>query len=147
MTYTAARVVAALFLALTGWLASDVVMAQMEELQNFGNFPYVNTALGAAVGWVVIGSRTGRGMSNAIGIGITAGVTLAFWGLFLQSAREMFKMANRRIYDGPFEALVGMFNIGIDYITEVMTVEVMSVLLIGGIVTGILAESASRRWR
>lgn len=147
MTYTAARVVAALFLALTGWLASRAVMAQMEDLQNFGLFEYVNAGLGAAVGWVVIGSRTGRGMSNAIGVGITAAVVLAFWGLFLQSAREMIVMANRRLYDGPVEALVGMFGIGIDFLLQIMTPSILSPLLIGGIVSAVFAESASRRWR
>ncbi|SDO71182.1 hypothetical protein SAMN05216196_108120 [Lutimaribacter pacificus] len=146
MTYTAARVVAALFLALTGWVASRAVMAQMDELQNFGLFEYVNTALGAAVGWVVIGSRTGRGMSNAVGVGITAAVVLTFWGLFVQSAREMVIMANRRLYDGPLEALIGMFGIGIDFFLQTMTPSVVAALLFGGVLSAVFAESASRRW-
>lgn len=146
MTYTAARVVAALFLALTGWVASRAVMAQMDELQNFGLFEYVNTALGAAVGWVVIGSRTGRGMSNAVGVGITAAVVLTFWGLFVQSAREMVIMANRRLYDGPLEALIGMFGIGIDFFLQIMTPSVIAALLFGGVLSAVFAESASRRW-
>lgn len=147
MTYTAARLVAAIFLAITGWLASQLIMPLMPEATDFGIFEYVNAGLGAAVGWIVIGSRVGRGMSNAIGVGITSAVVLVFWGLFVQSAREMVALANKRRYDGPIEATVGVFEIGIEYLAVMATPAVLGALLLGGIVSAILAERAARVWR
>ena len=147
MTYTAARVVAALFLAITGWVASRLIMPLMPEATAFGIFEYVNAALGAAVGWIVIGSRTGRGMANAIGVGITSAVVLTFWGLFLQSSREMFALANKRRYDGPIEAVVGIFEIGVDYLMIMATPTVIGALVLGGILSAVFAERASRVWR
>ena len=147
MTYTASRVVAALFLAITGWVASRLIMPLMPESTSFGIFEYVNAALGAVVGWIVIGSRAGRGMSNAIGVGFTAGVVLTFWGLFLQASREMFALANRRRYDGPVEAIVGIFEIGIEYLAIMATPTVLGALALGGILSAVFAERAARVWR
>lgn len=147
MTYTAARLVAAILLAITGWLASQLIMPLMPEATAFGIFAYVNAALGAMVGWVVIGSRAGRGMSNAIGVGITAAVALIFWGLLVQSSREMFALANKRRYDGPIEAMVGVFEIGVEYLAIMATPTVIGALLVGGIVSAVLSERAARVWR
>ncbi|MCM2562488.1 TrgA family protein [Lutimaribacter sp. EGI FJ00015] len=147
MTYTAARVVAALLLAITGWVASRLIMPLLPEATDFGIFEYLNAGLGAAVGWTVIGSRTGRGMSNAIGVGITAAVVLTFWGVFVQSAREMFALANKRRYDNPIEAIIGIFDIGIDYVVTMATPTVLGALVLGGILSAVLAERAARVWR
>lgn len=147
MTFTAARLVAAILLAITGWLASRLIMPLMPEATAFGVFEYLNAALGAVVGWLVIGSRAGRGMSNAIGVGVTSAVVLVFWGLLLQSAREMFALANKRRYDGPVEAMVGVFEIGVEYLMIMATPAVLGTLLIGGILSAVLSERASRVWR
>lgn len=147
MTFTATRVVAAILLAVTGWIVSQLVRPLMPEGTAFGMFDYVNTALGLAVGWVVIGRRMGRGLSNAIGIGITGAIALLFWAVFLQSAREMFALANKRRYDGPMEAIIGLFQVGIDYIVVIATPAVLGTLLLGGIITAVLAERAARVWR
>lgn len=147
MTFTATRVVAAVLLAITGWLVSQLVRPLMPPGTVFGLFDYVNAGLGLAVGWVVIGSRMGRGMSNAIGIGITGAFALLFWGIFLQSAREMFALANKRRYDGPMEALIGIFEIAIDYIQIAATPSVLGALTLCGVVTAVLAERAAQVWR
>ncbi|MFD1511173.1 TrgA family protein [Lacimonas salitolerans] len=147
MTFTAARLVAAILLAITGWLASQLIMPLMPEATVFGIFEYLNAAIGAVVGWIVIGSRTGRGMTNAIGVGVTSAVVLVFWGLLLQSSREMFALANKRRYDGPIEAMVGVFEIGVEYLAVMATPAVIGTLLVGGIVSAVLAERASRVWR
>ena len=147
MIFTTARLIAAVFLAVTGWLVSLQIRPLMPESTAFGYFNYVNAGLGLAVGWVVIGSRLGRGISNAIGVGVTAAVSLLFWGLFLQASREMFALANKRRYDGPMEAIIGVFEIGVEYGTIAATPTVMAVLFGGGIVTAVLAERAAQVWR
>lgn len=147
MKYTATRVVAALTMLFVGWAVSQMIMPLMREGTAFGMFAYLNAAIGAAVGWVVIGSRMGRGMANAIGVGFTAAVVLVFWGVFLQAAREMVLRANKRMYDGPMEAAVSVFQIGIDYLAVMATPTVVGALAMGGIVSGILAEKAAQSWR
>jgi hypothetical protein len=124
-----------------------VIISEDTQSTNFGNFALFNAALGAAVGWIVIGSRAGRGMASAIGVGFTAAVVLTFWGLFLQSSREMFALANKRRYDGPVEAIIGIFEIGVDYLWTIASPNVLGALALGGIITAVLTEHATRRWR
>jgi hypothetical protein len=144
---TAPRLVAAVILAVVGYVASDLIKPLLPEGKDFGYFSLVNAALGAATGWVVIGKRVGRGISPSIGHGFTAAAALIFWGLFVQSGNEMLRLALRRRYDGPFEALTDMFRIGIEYAATIATVPVLGTVFLGGIVAAILAEIASRYWR
>lgn len=144
---TAPRLVAAVLLAVVGYLASELIKPLMPEGKDFGYFSYLNAVLGAFTGWIVIGKRVGRGVSPAIGHGFTAAVALAFWGLFVQSGNEMLRLALRRRYDGPLEALTDMFRIGIEFAVTMATVPVWGTLLLGGILAAFMAEVASRHWR
>jgi len=63
---TAARLMAALCLAVVGYVVSDMVVPLMPENTDFGRFHYVNAVLGALVGWLIMGPRGGRGPTAAI---------------------------------------------------------------------------------
>lgn len=147
MMPTAARLVAALILAATAWLVSQTVKPYLPEGLNFGWFDQVNLALGVVIGWVVIGGRSGRGMSAAVGNGLTGAATLVFWAIFLQASNEMLRQALRRHYRGPVEAVLDVFALSLDYARLVLHLDVAGLLILGGIVAGVLAERAGRVWR
>ena len=144
---TGARLTAALCLAFLAFVISSQVMPLMPEGTDFGYFTHVNVALGLICGWMVIGKRAGRGLVAAVNNGITGTVVLVFWGLFVQGPYEMFRLAMRNRYDGPFEALSAIFVIGLDYAFVIAVPLVFSTLLVGGIATGLAAERAARMWR
>lgn len=143
---TAAKIVAALLLACVAWYASEVFRPLMPEGTDFGWFNYVNLVLGLLCGWFVVGTRVGRGYMEGFSAGLTGIGALVFWALFLQSLNEMLKLALQRRYEGPIEGIVAIFEIAVDYGMRMLNVELIAVLLIGGLVTGLAAEWASRRW-
>lgn len=143
----AAKLVGAVAMAVLAFIVSEMVMGLFEEEKNFGWFTQVNMGLGVLVGWMVIGSRAGRGMVSAINVGLTAPVVLVFWGLFVQSCNEMVRLAMKNRYDGPFEALVAIFEIGSEWALMLVNVPLWATLLLGGVVAGMAAEFASRTWR
>ena len=143
----AAKLVAALGLAVVGFVVSGQVMTLFEEDTNFGWFTWINVALGLAVGWVFVGTRAGRGWVSAINVGLTGGFLLVFWGLFVQSCNEMTRLAMKNRYDGAAEALTAIFQIGAEWALLMSTVQIWGTVLIGGILTGFLAEIAWRSWR
>lgn len=145
--FTAARLVAALCLAGLGWFASEYVRMLMPDVTNFGYFNYVNLAVGFLCGWIIVGPRAGRGMSSAISHGITGTVALIFWGLFVQSSNEMFRLAMRHRYDGPVEALAAIFEIGVEYGSLLVDTGFIFLAIAGALVTGILSEVAAKYWR
>lgn len=143
----AARLVAALGLALTAFIVSGQIMPLMPEGMAFGYFTYVNIILGIVCGWVVMGKRAGRGITPAINNGLTGVVALLFWGLFVQGCYEMVQQALRNRYGGPFEALTAIIQIGVDFGATILVPHIIITLLIGGVLSGLATEFASRRWR
>ncbi|MFX0547124.1 TrgA family protein [Roseovarius sp. S1116L3] len=143
---TAARLVAALSLGALGWLASDLVRPLMPEGTGFGWFNYVNAVLGLLCGWYVIGSRAGRGMIDALANGLTGVLALTIWAFFVQSLNLMLKQSLENKYSGPVQAVIGIFRNAIDYAEYLIDPTLIGVLLIGGMVCGVLAEMAARRW-
>lgn len=147
MMPTAARLIAALVLAATAWLVSQTIKPHLPEGTIFGWFDYVNVALGLLVGWITIGSRSGRGMPAAVSNGLTGAFLLVFWAIFLQASNEMLRQSLRRHYKGPVEALLDIGDLSIGYAKLVLNPDVLVPLLVGAVLAGILAEIAGRHWR
>ena len=147
MMPTAARLIAALVLAATAWVTSQTVKPYLPEGIDFGWFDYLNVVLGLVIGWIVIGRRAGRGLSAAIGNGVTAAAVLAFWAIFLQASYEMLRQSMNRRYDGPTEAILDVFQMCLEYGLHLINLDVIGPLIVGGILAGILSELANRIWR
>lgn len=144
---TGARLTAALSLALVAFLVSFLVMPLMPEGTDFGYFVHVNVALGLLSGWIFMGRRAGRGLVPAINNGLTGMAVMLMWALFIQGAWEMFRLAMRHRYDGPFEALSAIFVIALEYFFVIAVPTVLVPLVAGGVLAGLVTENASRRWR
>jgi hypothetical protein len=144
---TAAKLFAAICLAALGYAASEIIKTLMPASTDFGMFSIVNTVLGFVCGWMIVGGRAGRGQSAAISNGFTGTVALVFWGLFIQACNEMTRRSFARKYDNPMEAIGAVFEIGIEYGQTMLDAKLILLLLAGGIVTGMVAEFAARRWR
>ncbi len=144
---TAARLFAAICLAALGYLTSEVIKSVMPESTAFGIFSMVNAVIGFACGWVIVGSRAGRGISAAISNGITGTVALVLLGLGVQAINEMVRLAMRRRFDGPMEAFAAIFEISIDFGAILFAPSVLILLVIGAIGTGLVSEFAARNYR
>lgn len=142
---TFSRLVAALCLAGLGWVGSEIIRPTMPPETNFGWFNYVNVVLGLICGWWVVGSRLGTGYSDAISTGLTGMGAVVFWALFAQSFNLMLAQSLDRKYDGPVEGIMGIFNNGLDFGQYLLNWELAGVLVVGGILTGLLAEWIHRR--
>ena len=144
---TAARLMAAICLAVVGYVISTMVIPLMPESTDFGNFIPINIVLGLLAGWFIMGPRVGRGTTAAINNGLTGVFVLMLWGVALQATYEMVRLAMRNRYDNAFEALTAIFQIGAEYAWIVCTVPIGITLLISALISGLLAEFASNRWR
>ncbi|KUF09058.1 TrgA family protein [Pseudoponticoccus marisrubri] len=144
---TAAKLVAALCLALLALVASEMIKGLMPDGTAFGSFTLVNMVIGVLMGWFVIGARSGRGLSAAISNGFTGTVALVFWGLFVQAVNEMVRLALGRRYDSPLEAIGAVFELIAEYGEILLHGPLIALLIIGGILAGLAAEMAAKRWR
>jgi len=146
---TSSRLVSALLYAALAWGVSAMVMEVMEaetQRQNFGYFQLANTAIGVLVGWIVVGKRLGSDYVTAMGIGFTGMLAMVFWCLFAHSFNEMLRLSLARRFDGPIEALVSVFKLGIDYGAFLAHGPIIVALIAGGMLAGVVAEFVNRRW-
>lgn len=144
---TAARLVAAILMAILGWILSDLVRPLMPEGTDFGYFNYVNAFIGLCVGWVVVGSRGGRGFVPGLNNGLTGTAVLFIWAIAVHSCYEMFRLAMRNRYDGPMDAIAGIFLIASEFGIMIATVPVLGTAVIGALIVGPATEFAARNWR
>lgn len=144
---TAARLFASLVLAVLAFVVSGQVIPLLPEGTSIGYFTQFNCVIGFIVGWVVIGSRAGQGLAPAITFGLTGMLAMILWALLFYGGLEMFERAMDRRYRGPFEAVGAVFELAIDYGSVLMAVNVIVTLVVGGILAGLAAEFASKRYR
>ena len=143
----AARLMAAVCLAILAFVVSEMIKPLMPESTAFGYFTWLNVVIGILSGWVVMGRRAGRGITSAINNGLTGMATLVFWGLFVQAANEMTRLAMRNRYDDVFEAIVAIFEIGAEYGLVMIDLGVIATLIAGAVLSGLATEYAWRTWR
>ncbi|MEM8775777.1 MAG: TrgA family protein [Pseudomonadota bacterium] len=143
---TASKAIAGFFMVILAWFASQMYRPLMPEGTDFGWFNEVNMAIGLLTGWIVIGSRMGRGISDGISAGLTGVAAFVFWALFIQSFNEMLRLALESRYRGPVEAIVALFEIGIDFGSHLAHRPLIILLVVGGILIGFFCELIARRW-
>lgn len=143
---TAARLVAAICLLVVAFLVSTMIIENGEEGKSYGYFTYVNMILGVVCGWTIMGKRAGRGWTAGLNNGLTGVASLVFWGLFVQGTYEMIQQAMRNRFGGPFEAIIAIFELGVEFSKQLLVPEIIATLAIGSIIAGILTEIAARRW-
>ncbi len=143
---TAGKLVAAILWGAMAWYVSELVKPAFPEGTSFGRFSEYNILIGLVVGWVVAGSRVGKGYVSAVGYGVTATVALMFWGLFIYSFVQMIKRSLRKLYDGATEAVISVFELSIEYAKLVFTSDVLVTLAVGAVIAGITTEYFGRRF-
>lgn len=147
---TAARVVAAAIIGFVAWIVTGQVKMAMPEGTDFGLFVPISVGIGLLCGWGIVGRRADHGdlgFTTAFGVGLSGMAGAVFWVLFVFSGNEALRQAMLRRYDGPFEAFVDMFPIAGEFGLFLLNTQSLSWLIIGGILSGVLADMAGRRWR
>jgi hypothetical protein len=143
---TAARLAAALCLALTALATTHNILPLLPEGQGIGRLYEINIGLGLLVGWITIGTRVGRGMWASINNGVTGGFILVFWALVVHGFSRMWKLSLRKKFGDPWDAVTGFFEEAVGFAGYLGDLNVLASLVIGAVVTGVIAELADRNF-
>ncbi|MDF1854188.1 TrgA family protein [Pseudooceanicola sp.] len=149
---TMPKLIAAVIVAFIGWVVSGLVKVEIlavHDSYNFGWLVPLSILLGFLCGWQVLGRRaTGTlGVVTAASIGLTAVAAMVFWVLLLMTSNEMLRLAIGRRFDGLGDALSAMVPVARDYGQYLVTKTIIWTLAIGGMIAGVVADWAARRWR
>ncbi len=143
---TAGRLAGAIMFALYGWYVAGYSVRFFPEENAPDLLIPVATFVGLLIGWMIVGSRAGRGYNPAIGIGLTAASAYSFWVIFLLSFQAMMKNAMRRLYDGPMEALADTFDIMLEQAKDFLDIGLIITVFVGGIICAWVTEYFGKRY-
>lgn len=143
---TAAKLVAALCFAAIGWVGATAYIPFLPEATPVGWLRESAAFVGALCGWMIMGRVIGRSYATSIGNGISTAVAVAFWLVLIWSGHEMVVRSTKMMYDGPMDAVLGMFDIMVQYGGLLLTPEVVGIMVVGGVLAGMATEWAGRRW-
>lgn len=147
---TATKLFSAVFFALLAGLAAHLFIPVLPEGTQTSLFRELSAGIGFFCGWFIMGRppvyTARRGMTEAINRGIVTSVAVLFWCLLLFSIYFMVRKSTRMMYDGPMDAVLGIFEMMLEYGALLRHPATPAVLLGGGVLGGIMAEWIGRRW-
>jgi hypothetical protein len=144
---TGAKAMSAAAFAVVGWITASVYIANMPIAEAVGSVREVVALIGAIVGWRVMGPSVGKGYLESAAAGLKTMVVLVFMSLMMVGLYEMLQNSWKMRYEGPLDAIVDVFALMLERAPTLGTFNVLIVMLVGGIIGGMLAENANRRWR
>ena len=143
---TAAKLTAAVIYAIIGFVAVMLYLPHLPNELPLGLLREYTAALGLIIGWWTMGRLVGRGYVEAISSGVRTSVTLAFWALLFFAIQLMIKRSYKMMYDGPMEAVIGVFALMLEYSRGFWAVDILAWLFIGGALGGVVVEWVGKRW-
>lgn len=144
---TAAKLVAALAFAVLGYLAADVFKVAIPERTVWGYFNLICAMIGLLCGWRIMGDLVGKGYQAAMGFGLRTAVQAVVLVVITFSIYEAVLRSTKMRYDGPMETVLGMVELALEYLGKMATPPMIGTLVLGGILGGVMAEWANRRWK
>ena len=145
---TFARLAGAVLLAVLGFYAATLARAHLPDGQPGEMLAPVSAVMGVIIGWVFTGRHLDGGKGSALAIGFGSAVLLAFWVALLFGIEEMIDRAMRNSYGGsPTDAVQDVFNIIVDYGRDLLKLDVILALGVGGVVVGAITAFVGKRFR
>ena len=143
---TAAKLSAAAVFAIVALIAAQLYIPLLPEGSSIKYFREVSTVVGLLSGWFVMGRVAGMRYSDTMVLGLRASVIILLWVLLIFGSVTMIRKSMRMMYDGPMEAVQGVFSEMLVYGALLAAPATPIALVVGGILGGVIAEWVSRRW-
>lgn len=144
---TAAKLIAALALAITAASAAYVFIGEHPDIPMGAKFIATNAVVGFFAGWYSLGRNHGRGnfagmmfgLRSLVFLLIGSGMVFAFYHV----ARNLQQFKSKDVTAMPLAWIEKSF----DYVVLASSVNVLLTLVIGGLISGLVTYQASIRWR
>lgn len=143
---TAPSLIGGFYFAGLAFLTSGIAIPYLPDQANTPEFGLINAAIGFLCGWFIAGTRGRDGWGVAFSGGLTSAAALFLGSLAVFSTMEMLEQSLRRHFDGPFEAIMGIFDNAYEYLLVVVQMEVVGLLVIGGLLGGVIVKITAKHW-
>lgn len=143
---TAAKIVAALALAIVMYVATVNYIPNLPEGTQVHRIREIAAGIGFVCGWWIIGPQPGLTFMESLSNGLKGALVATFWTLMAAASYTMLQRSMRMMYDGVMEAVLGVFQQLVDFGALALAPGVVGVVVIGGMMAGAVARGTARRW-
>ncbi len=143
---TAGRLAGAVIFALFGWYIGGIAGPFFPEANPPDYLIPMCAFFGLIIGWTVCGSRAGNGYRLAVSNGLTSAGAFSFCVLGALAFNGMISNALRNRYDGPMDAIAGMFELMLEQGRNFFDIPFLATVIVGGIVCALIAEFFGKRF-
>lgn len=144
---TAGKLIACIVFGAVGFAVGTQAIATLKEMSAISYLAPLGAAVGAAVGWLVLGPDMTQGLMRGISSGVKGAVFFAVNFLGIVGVVTMLRLTTRGRYGSPMEALTDAVAQAIDIGGQLATPEVLGTLVIGSMLAGWLGAAAWGRWQ
>lgn len=144
---TAARLVAAIALAIAAYGVSTVLLYVSEPLQKTGVSHVFFGLVGFVVGWKKLGPLAERGYVGAWSGGITAAVNVYVFCVVIAACHYVYLGFFYHAFRTVDELLDSWFTKAIEYAMYITQWEILTAAIFGGMLAGTFSAMAGRLWR
>ncbi len=143
---TAGKLAGAIFFAILAFILAGIYRFELERDYMPGSYYGMSMVIGLLCGWLVMGPRTHERRIETANSGLLTTVVMIVACLIYFSTLDMLRRATNQMYAGPLEAVTNIFQIAGDNVTRMASLQFVGTALVGGIICGLLAGQAGRRW-
>lgn len=145
---TAAKLFSAIVFAGVAWLAAQLYAQALPDGRPAGLLREISALVGVVCGWFIMGrfARRGRGRVESMGTGVRTSLAIVASLVLLFAIRDMLQRSVKGRYDSPMDAVLGIFEQALILGGTVFQLEVLAVLLLGGLFGGAVAHWAAENW-
>ncbi len=145
---TAAKLVAAIALALASYGVSAVLLFQVEDLQNGSGVNHMFFAIvGFVVGWIKLGPAAERGYRGGWSGGIAASIIVYLTCAVIAAGHFVYRGFFYHAYNTIDEMMEGLMTKTMEYASFITIWQVLVVMVFGGLLAGTFSAMAGRLWR
>ena len=144
MMPTAAKLVSSVYFAGLAFLTASLVIPYLPEGADPGSMAYWAAFFGFLAGYRWSGRRAGAGIRSGFGLGWTTVFLATLWSLMTFAGMETYNRSVKMRYDGVMDAIKGWLGLMLEYGQLMLHVDVVLLMVIGGLFGGWLAERTAR---
>jgi len=147
MMPTAAKLVAAIALAIAAYAASTVLLFHVEDLQKGrGISHFFFGCVGFIFGWMKLGPAAERGYRGGWTGGVAASISVYVACAAIAACHFVYQGFAYHAYKNIDEMLEGLFSKTIEYAMYITVWEVLVAAVFGGLLAGTFSAMAGRLW-
>lgn len=144
---TAAKLVAAVIFAITGYLTGEAVRDYLPDSVVARQLTLWSIVIPMVCGWRVVGKYIPRGgLTAAINTGVYAMCVAIFFTLTAFAFAEMIGRSMNQRYSGPVDAVVNMFGVALEFGAYLLHPGPIALMVGGAVISGVLGLWAHRKW-